>query len=129
MADNYLEKKMQDYLAGAKGRQPSARVLTHKHIDAIVFAEVATLPLKPSFAQAIGTLAECGAKVGLYVADCDVKAGREAAQQTGARFLPFRREEALSYITKTWGKPTVYISDSDGIDTDCDDPDATNTNT
>lgn len=115
MADNYLEKKMQDHARAAV--RPRA-TNTHRAVVSIPFprrtvvaASYADMPTE-TFRLAVRALAEAGCHVALLMPAATEAAGRSAAAETGARFLPFEPQKALEYIVSLWGQPHVLIIDS-----------------
>lgn len=119
MADNYLERKMEDYQKGkgssTKRRQPSAAakpgVLSVKFPPRRVFVT--------GGASGIGrAIVEAFRKADCRVAFCDIdlKAGAATAQATGAQFHPVdvRNVEALeacmARLLESWGDIDVIVN-------------------
>lgn len=74
MADNYLEKKMEEYRAGRMGR-PSQGVGRGRRVPYPASTSVVLIGLEPSTARAVAeTLTALGAKVGA-TASCGIAAG------------------------------------------------------
>lgn len=111
MADNYLEKKMQDHAAGRCARS-SAGVRLKPRLDAVVFADLGKLPPEAPLGNTVRMLAEAGAKIDMHVgADADMAIARKVAQLLGARLLPFSREDAIAYTLRTLGRIDIFLSD------------------
>lgn len=89
MADNWLERKMDDYRSGksATGRsvshRPAKSTMTVRFTPRHVVIDNATFPLAVPLAT---TFREAGCQVTLL--GSDFRAGNEAAQRSGTRFIP-----------------------------------------
>lgn len=123
MADNYLEKRMEDYRAGkfaGKARQKTG-VQLHR-------PNQLTIPYPPQLrvfitggASGIGeSCVEAFRKIDAKVAFCDIdsKRGNETAQKLGARFYPLdikdtaKLEKAITDVLATWGDIDVLINNA-----------------
>lgn len=107
MADNYLEKKMQDHASGAQRIAKAPR----SHISAVVFVHLHSLPAASGLMQAVRALAEAGAKIGICIEGASQPEGSRFAQTVGARYLPYAAPEALAYLARTWRIPDLYLTD------------------
>lgn len=120
MADNYLEKRMEDYRAGklapkahrcvtvTQRRNPNDFVLSFPQLRVLILG--GALPL-------VGALVRSFRRVGCSVALCntDIKASTSIAQSEGARYYPFdpldagRREQVLTDLARRWGGVDVVV--------------------
>lgn len=102
MADNYLEKKMEEHRSGVRhttrGLSPSGLKPGFAPIETYVrtaFVDCGDGTCEETFAM-VGALGKAGIKV--LMSCTDMKRGREAAQNSGARHYPYDGEKALSMI-------------------------------
>lgn len=102
MADNYLERKMEEYRRG-KTAAPRRRIIPSGAVrpqvtvplgDVTVLVAGADEPLVTAFANAGAAVRFCNA-AGDGAA---LSAGRRLAERTGARYLPFSEAEALAML-------------------------------
>lgn len=124
MADNYLEKRMEEYRAGklapkstrtaaAPQRKPGEVTVAFPHMNALVLCGDAAL-----------TQTVCGAfrKADMRVAFCmaDNREGTRIAQTTGSRFYPYAVDDvvklgsAIADLADRWGGVDV-IADLRGL--------------
>lgn len=112
MADNYLEKKMEDHARGAApartaySRRGSVRM---PFPPRVVLAVVAGAEPPEPMRLGMRALAEAGCRIALVCQARDAVVSRRAAEATGARLLPFDLPEALDYIISTWGAPDTLL--------------------
>lgn len=102
MADNYLERKMEEYRRG-KTAAPRRRIIPSGAVrpqvtvplgDVTVLVAGADEPLVTAFANAGAAVRFCNAAGD----DAALSAGRRLAERTGARYLPFSEAEALAML-------------------------------
>lgn len=119
MADNYLEKRMEEYRAGklapkitrtaaAPQRKPGEVTVAFPQMNALVLCGDAAL-----------TERVCGTfrKAGMWVAFCmaDRREGARIAQTTGSRFYPYtlddvaKLESAMDDLAGRWGGVDVIV--------------------
>lgn len=118
MADNYLEKRMEQHRNG--GDVPSRRMRLTPKGDKPGCLTVKYEPLRvlvacceDAYGEAIvRRLSSVGCKVAFVASDN--KAGRELSQSTSSRFYPaqnFDYKAAMADATKAWGGIDMLISD------------------
>lgn len=102
MADNWLERKMDDYRSGrnATGRKPAHHtatkgLMTVRFTPRHVLIDNATAPLATPLATAFR---EAGCHVSIL--GTDLRAGNDAAQRSGARFIPLSPAGCAPAIAK-----------------------------
>lgn len=118
MADNYLEKKMEDRARTTPRISSPVRrkgIVSLPYPQRIVLAYTPAAEPSPALAHAVRAIAQFGCKVALICAQCDIAANRRAAEQTGARHIPFPIPQALDYVNNTWGQPDIFIIDGNLI--------------
>lgn len=119
MADNYLERKMEDYRAG-KGNSPKSQRVSSMHKPGTINIK---FPPRRVFvtggASGIGkAIVEAFRKADCRVAFCDIdaKAGATTAQATGAQFYPVdvcdveALEACLARLLNAWGDIDVIVN-------------------
>lgn len=114
MADNYLEKKMEDRARAAASRIVSSRprkgtvVLPFPPRTVVAWSHdvVAGSP----FAAAVRALAEAGCRIALLT-ESTPDSGRRTASALGARYLPFNAAQAMEYVCSQWDAPDMLIVD------------------
>lgn len=114
MADNYLEKKMEDRARTAPRTAAPSRRKGTVSIACPARTVVAYTPAaEPSapFAVAARAIAQAGGRVALLCGISDLDANRRAAQQTGSRLIPYPTDDALQYILRQWGAPDTLLID------------------
>lgn len=123
MADNYLEKQMEDYRAGkfaVKARQ-KAVTQSHKSGQLTVSYPQQLRVFITGGASGIGeSCVEAFRKIDAKVAFCDIdsKRGNETAQRFGARFYPLdikdtaKLEKAITDVMSIWGDIDVLINNA-----------------
>ena len=119
MADNYLERKMEDYRAG-KGNSPkSQRVSSVPKPGTINIKFPPRRVFVTGGASGIGkAIVEAFRKADCRVAFCDIdsKAGTATAQATGAQFYPVdvrdvdALEACLTRLLNSWGDIDVIVN-------------------
>lgn len=122
MADNYLEKKMEDYRRGAAPRTARGAGAVQQGKITLDFPRrivlvCAARPEEAPVAGIVRALVAAGSKVALLCPGVDYKAGQHAAQTLGARFLPLAADAALAETERAWGRPDTYIAavDNPGV--------------
>ncbi len=113
MADNYLEKKMQDREYGIHRKiihssRPRPGFVSFPFPALTVFA-ITDNPENKIFLQVVSALTAAGCKVALAITASACGSGRNAAQLSGARFFPFSADKALAEAIATWGNPDVLF--------------------
>lgn len=104
MADNYLERKMEDYRSGKSLMRTSAPVRRTRTAAMRAFVVEGC---SERGAEAIRQLRRCGWQVAFSCAD--LKAGRETAQATGSQHYPIAADnadalgEAFACVIGRWG--------------------------
>lgn len=111
MADNYLEKKMEDH---ARAAAPAPRydrrgIVRLPFPPRVVLAVTAAAAPAQPMAAGIRALAEAGCHVALVCLSHDAVASRRAAEATGARLLPFDIHKSLEYVASTWSAPDTLL--------------------
>ena len=113
MADNYLEKRMEEYRSGRLAvrsrtsssmrapRRNDSLTLRYEPMTVAVIADV----MRPVVAETIGAFTAVGCRVAFMAAD--VREGNAVAQRTGARDYPaaLGLEGMLADMTAHWGCP------------------------
>lgn len=95
MADNYLEKRMDDYSRGRLGRSRSAA--SSSGLRCIKIPRAWAFVIKADGRELLlKALREAGYRVAFTLADSS--AGQTLAQSTGARFYPCSASEALAQL-------------------------------
>jgi hypothetical protein len=114
MADNYLEKKMEEYRSGVLSRPYARRVsLTGSRPGTVSFKidplRVLVTDASDDVGRAVVTrLREAGCRVAFACADD--KAGRALSQATGSRFYPeSAARDAVADLKKAWGGIDVLL--------------------
>ena len=104
MADNYLEKRMQDYAGGRLGK---SRVPSHSGLRCIKIPQTAVffVDATPCDLLPLKALVEIGYKVS-FTAPED---GQNLAQSTGARFYPIEFEAIAADLAKRGEKLHAII--------------------
>ncbi len=111
MADNYLEKRMEEYRSGRLAvrsrtsssmrapRRNDSLTLRYEPMTVAVIADV----MHPVVAETIGAFTAVGCRVAFMAAD--VREGNAVAQRTGARYYPaaLGLEGMLADMTAHWG--------------------------
>lgn len=122
MADNYLEKKMEEYRSGALSRTNVRRKPISGEQSGSVRMKIDMLRVivtdgAGEYAPAIiGRLREAGCKVA-FRSD-DEKGGRALAQKSGARFYPASFTGCVAAdLTKVWGGVDAVVV-TDGVITE-----------
>ena len=119
MADNYLERKMEDYRSGKGGASKTKRVSTLSKPGTISVKFPPRRVFVTGGASGIGrAIVEAFRKADCRVAFCDIdsKAGTATAQATGAQFYPVdvrdveALESCLSRILNAWGDIDVIVN-------------------
>ena len=116
MADNYLEKQMDDYRSGRlKTSKPAVKASA---LTSLVRGQRLLFTDYLPFRQLIPALVEAGAKVAFL--SSDTKAATAFAQQSGAQFHPSPAltpatvsdalSSALALISRRWGAPTALLN-------------------
>lgn len=118
MADNYLEKKMEDYRRGAAPRTARGAAAVQQGKITLDFPRRIVLVCAPRPEEApvagiVRALVGAGSKVALLCPGADYKAGQHAAQTLGARFLPLAADAAIAETERAWGRPDTYIATVD----------------
>jgi hypothetical protein len=103
MADNYLEKRMEDYRRGAQVRHVSSHGLKYPAVG--VFVSQADSPMARAI---IKIFVEAGSRVAFTLAD--PAAGRLMAQQCGGRFYPMTDYEALADVAARGEKIDLVVA-------------------
>lgn len=121
MADNYLEKRMDDYRRGAKTYRPKLTPTGHKVGEVTLrFTPkriLVTMPLSPITEAVIREFTAVGCKVAFFSED--KKEGNKMAQSTGSRCFPVRIQdtgrvsEAVDALVHDWGDIDILIAGSD----------------
>lgn len=122
MADNYLEKRMEEYRSGrlaSKSRTTTAMrspkrhdTLTLHYPPMTVVVIAAELP--PVIAETIVAFTGVGCRVAFTAADS--KEGNALAQKSGARFYPstFTLDAIIADLTARWGaEPDLSVTFTD----------------
>lgn len=112
MADNYLEKKMEEHARGVVKRVTALTVKGTVRLpipSRRIFIDVADVCAAP-YSQIVRAFAEAGCRVAFC--GSDNTAGNRAAQALGARFLPFDPARAVARAARTWGGLDMYIAGS-----------------
>lgn len=118
MADNYLEKKMDDYRrmrsASAVGRSMSMRTKPQGLYVNVSSIRVLLLSMNEKWSSSlIDAFRSAGCKVAFL--DSDSKRGTALAQSTGSLFYPSKSvdnnsvSDALAYLTAHWGGVDAVI--------------------
>lgn len=125
MADNYIEKKMEEHRNGSRpayrpkltprGSRPGE--LTVRFIPCTVYIPDATHPI---LREAVGELAAAGFKVSFSLSGADEENHRKGnimAQHTGARFIPAgaARPDTILLIRENDGKIEIGHDGSGGL--------------
>ncbi len=107
MADNYLEKKMEEHRAGTKHYRP--KTTPSGASPGLARFKIPSRRVLLSFPekQIIENLVNTGMRVAFTGGD-KLK-GQTLAQKTGALFHPGNTRQALDYINKKWGTPEILI--------------------
>lgn len=92
MADNFLEKRMDDYRRGRLGSVSGSRIKAAKPVAAIHLHGLTSL---------ISPLRELGAAVSF--SGVDEPAGRQIAQSTGSTFCPMALADAVATMAERRG--------------------------
>lgn len=117
MADNYLEKRMEDYRAGRLGRpsghpgSPTSRTTSGRELR-VPFPSIRLLIVSPSLSRLAVAIAEIGRSVGARVAllSDDRKQGTSEAQRLGLRFYPaLPVEKVMEDLSEKWGGVDVIF--------------------
>ncbi len=127
MADNYLEKRMEDYRAGRLGRPSGRAVATVPRSSSgnglfVPFPPVRFLIVSPSLSPLALAVAAMARTVGGRVAllSDERRRGSSEAQRLGLRFypgIPFDR--VLDDISGRWGPLDVIFSETSLPDLPC----------
>ncbi|MDE6205004.1 MAG: hypothetical protein K2F66_02660 [Duncaniella sp.] len=119
MADNYLEKRMEEYRSGRLAvrsrtsssmrapRRNDSLTLRYEPMTVAVIADV----MHPVVAETIGAFTAVGCRVAFMAAD--VRVGNAVAQRTAARYYPASLgiEGMLADMISHWGgSPEVAVS-------------------
>ncbi len=115
MADNYLERRMEDYqngkLATRNRRSGSINQIKSSDISAMrIFVTAGTIGIGEKIVEHI---AKHGCKVAFC--DTDIKAGRQLSQATSSQFHPMSEialphiKKSLDYVAEKWGGVDVVI--------------------
>ncbi len=122
MADNYLEKKMEEHRRGAAPAHPrTLGPLGVPRGSVCLPLDVRTVFIAPCEADAevaaelVRTFGEAGCAVGFALKD--IKEGRALAQATSTRHYPLEVPEALARFTADKGAPELLITVSQGAAT------------
>lgn len=122
MADNYLEKKFEEYQAKKSGSRQRVRLtpsgakpgtLTFKFPCRRVFVTGGANGIGRAIVEAFRN---AGCKVAFC--DCDEKSGRDAAEATGARFYPADVSDAedlescMARIFEDWGDIDILVNNA-----------------
>lgn len=119
MADNYLERKMEDYRSGKSGASKIKRVSTTPKQGTVNVKFPPRRVFVTGGASGIGrAIVEAFRKADCRVAFCDIdaKAGMLTAQATGAQFYPVdvrdvnALESCMTRILDTWGDIDVIVN-------------------
>ena len=119
MADNYLERRMEEYRSGRLAthskstpgmRQPRKGcelVLTFPPMNVVVIGRSDTIVTL--LADVVSAFTRVGSRVAFT--SCDVKRSTALAQSSGARYYPpaFTPESMISDITERWGGSDVIV--------------------
>lgn len=112
MADNYLEKQMEDYRSGKfQTRRPSAR---DSRLIGLLRGQTFLFVEADGYEELMGALTEAGCKVAFL--STDRKLGPQIAQTTGSQFHPCTKicinaiEKSISLIQSRWGHLDNLIS-------------------
>lgn len=118
MADNYLEKKMQDRERGlhtAASRPSSRRGVASLPLPLRRVLAMTDRPECPILRAVAAALVAAGCKVALVTAGSDPRRGNECAQRTGARFVPGDATRGLDECEAAWGQAdTLLMACNDG---------------
>ncbi len=104
MADNYLEKKMDDYRRGAVQSHRPRRSSPDKTAKSIYVINGCS----PESEKEIVSLRKAGHRVAF--SSIDLKAGRKLAQETGSQHHyidardSIKLQQSLDYVAEKWGK-------------------------
>ncbi|MCI8999338.1 MAG: SDR family oxidoreductase [Muribaculaceae bacterium] len=122
MADNYLERKMEEYRSGklAKGNQnkrKSSTLFPATGYDLNLISAQRVVIIGDCISGKGRELLKLFRSLGCRVAFCDknMKEGNALAQQTGARFYPFdyddleRVEKMRSDVSAYWGGVDICV--------------------
>lgn len=117
MADNFLEKRMDDYRRGMLGGKTANRSVVKAGTLAFRMSRkiiVVAGPIEGAVASAVHQFCECGCKVAFV--DNDRKRGVASAQTTGSLFYPVTgslTEESvckcMDFVSERWGSPECVI--------------------
>ncbi len=119
MADNYLERKMEDYRSGKSGNTKIKRVLSGAKPGEISMKFPSRRVFVTGGASGIGrAIVEAFRKADCRVAFCDIdsKAGAATAQATGAQFYPVdvrnvdALETCMARLLDSWGDIDVIVN-------------------
>ena len=119
MADNYLERKMEDYRSGKSGGSKTKRVSTTAKSGNINVKFPPRRVFVTGGASGIGkAIVEAFRKADCRVAFCDIdtKAGNATAQATGAQFHPVDVRDAdaleacMTRLLEAWGDIDVIVN-------------------
>lgn len=120
MADNYLEKQMEDYRAGKLAGKARTKTIIQSHRTSDLVIPYPQLRVFiTGGASGIGeSCVEAFRKINAKVAFCDIdrKRGNETAQKLGARFYPLdvrdavKLNHAINDAISTWGDIDVLIN-------------------
>lgn len=119
MADNYLEKRMEEYRSGrlaVRSRTSSSMRAPRRNDSLTLRYEPMTVAviadgMHPVVAETIGAFTAVGCRVAFMAAD--VREGNAVAQRTGARYYPASLgiEGMLADMISHWGgSPEVAVS-------------------
>lgn len=113
MADNYLERKMEEHTRGQRRvasrstalQRPGTAVLPLPMLHVLIECEDVT---RPDVTATIRAFTAAGCKVAFR---CDnASSGARAAQALSARALPLTPEAAVDNLLKAWGAVEVIIN-------------------
>lgn len=120
MADNYLEKRMEEYRAGKlapKSSRTVAAVARHRPGDVVLaFPQMSALVLCED-AALVDLVAKSFRKAGFQLAFCmsDSREGTRIAQSAGCRFYPYAASDAekvgraVDDLVSRWGRVDVVL--------------------
>ncbi len=118
MADNYLEKKMEDRARAAAHTAPAVRrkgSVTFPFPERIVLAYSPEAEPSAPFAEATRALAEAGCRLALVCGQINNPATQNAAFRIGARLLPMAPQAAADYVLAKMGRPEILIVDGSHV--------------
>lgn len=119
MADNYLEKKFEEYAAAKAGKRPARRLSPSGQRQGVVEMRFPRRRVMVALREPL-TVVEAFAGAGCQVAFCGTDPGLQAtAERVGAQFHPVERADveslgaAMDKAFSAWRDIEILISDAD----------------